>query len=711
MGAGGSGVMDDGRRFWAFLSYSHEDREWASWLHRALETYSVPTRLVGRQSPAGPVPRRLRPIFKDREDLAANAGLRQHVWAALDASSALIVICSPTAAASGWVQEEIVRFKTLRGEARVFAVIVAGSPGASRTAGREAEECFPPALRFKVDSAGALTEERAELIAADLRPHGDGRKLAKLKLIAGILGLDLDELVRRDAHRRTQQLTALTAASLAGAVAMGGLALAALTSRNEARAQRAQAEGLVEFMLGDLSTKLAPTGRLDLLDAVGARVLGYYKAQAGHRLDAPALAQRATVLQLLGQIQDKRGKLDAALDDFQRAFETTKQLLRQKPKDGQAVFNHAQSVYWIGNIAYERGERGKALSKFLEYKGLTERLISIDPTRNDWQAEAADASSNLGTFYLGDYRLPEARKAFARTLALSQALAIKAPSDRARQMDLAQAYAWMADAEKLNDDYDVALKNRLAEREIYEQLLGRHADDNEVIQALVVNKTKIGLLLLSHHNVSNAISELIDAHREANRLFELDHENVWYMQRAASADVALGQAYLNQRSFEPAATMARRARELAEAMVRKDPTVEEWQGMQLGGARVLQIKIDASASHDDRTCAAALEPAVEESRRLMRLSAARSRDLALAEIAANAAILGGDYSMLMRQNKQARNSWDEAVRALHRVNPDQSIHLDIDGEGLLAAALRRIMRPSWRNPHPNLRACAESIDS
>lgn len=29
-------------RYWAFISYSHQDEEWAGWLHRAIETYRVP---------------------------------------------------------------------------------------------------------------------------------------------------------------------------------------------------------------------------------------------------------------------------------------------------------------------------------------------------------------------------------------------------------------------------------------------------------------------------------------------------------------------------------------------------------------------------------------------------------------------------------------------------------------------------------------------
>src|SRR5215471_14241860 len=57
-------------RYRAFISYSHQDRAWADWLHRALETYRVPRRLVGRRTEIGIIPKRIAPVFRDREELA-----------------------------------------------------------------------------------------------------------------------------------------------------------------------------------------------------------------------------------------------------------------------------------------------------------------------------------------------------------------------------------------------------------------------------------------------------------------------------------------------------------------------------------------------------------------------------------------------------------------------------------------------------------------
>src|SRR5439155_11572570 len=198
------------------------------------------------------------------------------IKAALAASQFLVVLCSPTAAKSRWTNQEIESFKRTRPEGCVLAAVAAGEPFASDFPGRADEECFPPALRYKYDRRGHQTVKRAEPLAADFRESGEGKRIAFLKLVAGMLGVGLDELVQRETMRRHRRLGYLAAASLAGMAVTSTLSVVAIQSRDAARDQRRQAEGLVEFMVGDLRAKLEPIGRLDALDGVGSRVLGYY---------------------------------------------------------------------------------------------------------------------------------------------------------------------------------------------------------------------------------------------------------------------------------------------------------------------------------------------------------------------------------------------------------------------------------------------------
>jgi hypothetical protein len=81
-------------KYRAFLSYSHRDKLWAKWLHAALESHRIDKDLFGRATAAGPVPKTLRPIFRDREDFSAGHSLTEHTLAALEAAQFLIVVCS-----------------------------------------------------------------------------------------------------------------------------------------------------------------------------------------------------------------------------------------------------------------------------------------------------------------------------------------------------------------------------------------------------------------------------------------------------------------------------------------------------------------------------------------------------------------------------------------------------------------------------------------
>ena len=226
----------DSYKYWAFISYSHRDdqvkwpwqRRWGAWLHRALESFRIPANLVGSESPLGTIPKRLVPVFRDRDELPSSANLQDSVREALEQSRTLIVICSPDSARSQWVNEEVLTFKRLNRSNRILALIIRGEPNAEDKPGvPNAEECFCPALQYEwID--GELSTRRAEPVAADARAVGDGPRDAFLKLIAGVLGVSFDTLKRRELQRRNRRLMLASAAALLLTLIVGSLAVAAL---------------------------------------------------------------------------------------------------------------------------------------------------------------------------------------------------------------------------------------------------------------------------------------------------------------------------------------------------------------------------------------------------------------------------------------------------------------------------------------------------
>lgn len=276
-------MANDDSKYWAFISYSHQDKKWGDWLHKGLETYRVPKRLVGREGRDGEIRSRIMPVFRDREELPTSSDLGSTINDALARSRVLIVICSPRSAQSHWVNEEIITYKKLGRADHILCLIVDGEPNATDKRDITDEpECFPPALRFELDNDGQLTDQRCEPIAADARTDGDGKRDALLKLVAGLLGVGFDDLKQRDVQRRQKRLIAITSASLVAVALAAALAVFAFISRNdavvardEAYTERQRAEvsdrnsrRMVSHAFGDLGWR-----RIDNNDQAGAMLL------------------------------------------------------------------------------------------------------------------------------------------------------------------------------------------------------------------------------------------------------------------------------------------------------------------------------------------------------------------------------------------------------------------------------------------------------
>jgi hypothetical protein len=248
-------------RYRAFISYSQRDQRLAKRLHAALESYRVPK---GIEAALGPN-RRLGRFFRDNDEMGASTDLGATIRRALEESENLIVVCSPNAARSRWVNAEVLHFQALGLGHRVFAVIVDGTPNS----GDPETECFPPALRFEAVGDEPLSEGRAEPLGVDVRKEHFAR--ARLRLAAGLMGISFDSLWQREKRRAAKRRVIAGVATLVLASVIVVLGSQWLTERNRARAQT-----IDRAMVGirdDLASERATDGlgELSELYAGGAR--------------------------------------------------------------------------------------------------------------------------------------------------------------------------------------------------------------------------------------------------------------------------------------------------------------------------------------------------------------------------------------------------------------------------------------------------------
>ena len=335
--AGGAASVEtvaDDFRYDAFISYSgfrklgeasEFDRKVAERLHRALEAYRVPRSLLKKYPGRAAPHRRLKKIFRDRDEVRAGSNLNDTLTEALRRSRFLIVICSPRARHSLWINQEIIFFQKLgRGE-RILPLLIEGEPA----------ETFPEALfRAKPVEGGRAQGTAApekwlgQPLAADIRAPSVSKSLRllkqeKLRLLAPILGCEYDDLRQREQERFVRRVMTVGAVMLTLLLVLTTLSIALFYSQQKATRN-------AELAL-NAGAELLPASALDPNTPLGANdpvireirinnAIGYLETL---RADDPENLKCLITLRALygaraGLLSDRNREADAQ-DSYQKA--------------------------------------------------------------------------------------------------------------------------------------------------------------------------------------------------------------------------------------------------------------------------------------------------------------------------------------------------------------------------------------------------------
>lgn len=210
-------LPSDRPKYWAYISYSHQDRRIARWCRDALSRQRVPRKMRDLVATGSS---HLSPVFLDEESVSAAPVLSAELRSALQNSRHLIVICSPFAVASSYVSDEIQYFQSLGRSDRILCLVASGLPNATEK-GQPQLECFPEPLRLRISGDAKEPIPAAERpLAAVLGDETLEEKARAIRQIAGgMLGIS-DSAIRLAATRRTAVLTVIVFAAAMLALAM-----------------------------------------------------------------------------------------------------------------------------------------------------------------------------------------------------------------------------------------------------------------------------------------------------------------------------------------------------------------------------------------------------------------------------------------------------------------------------------------------------------
>ena len=462
-----------GTGYKAFISYSHADIKIARRLHRRWENFRIDKDLIGKPTPRGAVPDNLRPIFRDRADFNPGGSLTEATRDALERSSALVLLASPDAAHSRYVDAEIELFRQLHPDRPIIPLILSGAPKDGPG------QCFPPSVP-------------AETLAADWQK--DGRELASDKIIASLLGLPPDLVFQRAARQRRARRFAQVAAALVIGVSLSGAGYWWTVSFHQQSDLAEKQKRLDE--VAALVRKYAPAGsaRVGAPDAAGqltealtaiaegAAVDPRY-AQALQLLKAGKSTEAEPLLRAAAERMEDRAKQNnkraaeawrnlgavAGLRDPKRALEAYARAISLDPDNADALAwsaylefesgnlpaaerdyrqllslsttsgddrTIAQSKFGLGDIARARGSLLNALQFYRDGQAIFDRLAKSDPRSAEWQRDLSVSFDRVGNVLVAQGDLPEALKSYRDGLAIADRLAKSNPGNAELQRNL-----------------------------------------------------------------------------------------------------------------------------------------------------------------------------------------------------------------------------------------------------------------------------------
>lgn len=200
--------MIDGKyEYFAFISYKEEDAEWAKWLQRKLEHYKLPTALR-KEHPH--LPERISPIYEYKSE-AGGGRLKEVIWKGLTTSKYLIVICSPRATQSDWLNDGIRHFIKSGQEENIIPFIVDGKPKAENAD----EECFP----------SALLDLKGDRELRGININEMGRDAATVKVVSRMFDVKFDSLWQRYEREKREKRNLIITSCIFALIVMASVAL------------------------------------------------------------------------------------------------------------------------------------------------------------------------------------------------------------------------------------------------------------------------------------------------------------------------------------------------------------------------------------------------------------------------------------------------------------------------------------------------------
>ncbi|HKH90424.1 MAG TPA: protein kinase [Gemmatimonadaceae bacterium] len=472
---------------------------------------------------------------------------------------------------------------------------------------------------------------------------------------------------------RRHRLSVAFAATTALLVVVGAAAIIAQARRvSHARAmavqRQTQAEELINFMLGDLHTRLSAIGGLDVLEKVGKAAQDYFEAVPEGDLSDRELFRRSQALQQIGEVRVEQGDFPGAMPLFRQSLSQVSALASRDSSNSEWQLGLGASHFWVGFIHWRQNELDSALAHFTPYLAITKNLVARAPDSVRFHNELGQANSNIGTVKESKGDLPGALAAFRAAIGAYEDVVRRDSTKLDWQMDLANSYNSAGSVQRKLGDFTGALASHRAELALKQRLV-RLDPPNQVY------KLRLAMAHAFLAELDVALGMTDDATREANASRDLyaalataDTSNPDRRRFLGTAHRIVGTVAFERGRAAEALSAVAASRALLDPKLVKTPSNAVWQ---IALARTLSLSsyaLTAAGRARDGEADARRAIAIVEAE-LAKKPSDRAGRLALAE----AYLASGEAIQRAGDSTAARRAWTGTLAAVESVAPATTV--------------------------------------
>ncbi|MBV8098835.1 MAG: protein kinase [Verrucomicrobia bacterium] len=348
--------------------------------------------------------------------------------------------------------------------------------------------------------------------------------------------------------------------------------IAADQAAKRATLARSDAEKLINYMTTDLRDKLKPIGRLDLLDDVNQRVLGYYAALGNDSNNSDILSQRSVALANAGDIQKDRGNLAAALKNYSDSLDIRERLAHQNPLNSDSQRYWALGIANVGDVLDLQGKSSAALERYHMALKILQELVARQSGNVGLRHDLSAMHENIGHVLENRGDLTRALQSYQDCLSIRRELKKQEPDNNERDHDISlillrvgQVFSRQGSLADTINSYreSLAIQQKLADAEPTNAMWQ---------QELSTSKERVAYALTEQGDLGGALNMLRESLAIVVKLTERDSSNAIWQGMLARRYGDLTDVYESQGNLADALRDCQRALEIREMLAKRDPS-------------------------------------------------------------------------------------------------------------------------------------------